>query len=205
MVQKSAVKGRPRGFDPDRVLVQVRDTFWRYGYAGTSMDQLASATGLHKPSLYGAFGDKKRLYLRSLDQYLDQVRGEIGEALVRPKLMDSLRGLVDVGIGLFSRTGGAGCFMMSTAVPEAGEDTEISEIVRRAMDSLDRALVHRFEKAAADGEIPADCDMEMLARIMVSSHYDLSARARAGYPVDQLKAHGERTLDLIGRLTQRPG
>ena len=50
MVQKnsaapSAPRGRPRSFDTDEVLDRVRDTFWRYGYAGTSMDQLSAATG----------------------------------------------------------------------------------------------------------------------------------------------------------------
>ena len=70
MVQKNSAapaRGRPRSFDTDDVLARVRDTFWKYGYAGTSMDQLSAATGLHKPSLYGAFGDKKALYLAALD------------------------------------------------------------------------------------------------------------------------------------------
>ena len=44
----------------DQVMAGVRDAFWRHGFAGTSMDQLAAATGLHKPSLYGAFGAQSR-------------------------------------------------------------------------------------------------------------------------------------------------
>ena len=94
MVQKSSTtpchRGRPRSFDADRVLGQVRDTFWRHGFAGTSMDQLSAATGLHKPSLYGAFGDKKALYMETLNRYRAEARAQFAEALALPKVMDSI-------------------------------------------------------------------------------------------------------------------
>src|SRR3712207_4372972 len=139
MVQKAVSRGRPRGFEPGDVLAKVRDTFWRHGYSGTSVDQLVSATGLHKPSLYGAFGDKKRLYLAALDQYLEEARRAFGAALARPTLHESLCAMADGAIEMFMRGDGygKGCFMMITAVPEASDDPEIVAVVRRAMDSLD--------------------------------------------------------------------
>ena len=199
MVQKSAPKGRPRSFDADQVLASVRDTFWRHGYAGTSMDQLSAATGLHKPSLYGAFGDKRRLYLESLDRYLAEARAEFGAALSRPRLIDSLTELFGRSILLFTRgDGGAtGCFMVSTAIPVAGEDPEILAIVRAAMDELDRALVRRFEAAIAAGELPQGADPRALARIVSSSHYEIGARARAGYERAQLERLAAQTVELV--------
>ncbi|MGE0180281.1 MAG: TetR/AcrR family transcriptional regulator, partial [Sphingomonas sp.] len=103
MVKKesAAPRGRPRSFDTDQVLDRVRDTFWRYGYAGTSMDQLATATGLHKPSLYGAFGDKRKLYLAALDNYLADIRAEFAEAFAIPDLFDSLRAMTEWSIDKF--------------------------------------------------------------------------------------------------------
>src|ERR1700693_5695172 len=64
---------RPRGFDETTVLRRARDRFWSTGFAGTSIDEVATATGLGKGSLYGAFGDKHQLYLRVLDQYCTEV------------------------------------------------------------------------------------------------------------------------------------
>ena len=200
MVQKSPARGRPRSFDPDRVLTDVRNTFGRHGYAGTSMDQLALATGLHKPSLYGAFGDKKQLYFETLSRYLADAREQFGAALSRPRLVDCLTEVSERAIDLFTRNGPNGCFMMSTAMPEAGGDAEISRVVREAMDSLDRALVHRFQLAIDAGELSADADCEGLARIVVASHYDLSARARAGYSKEELRALASRSLDLVRKL-----
>jgi TetR/AcrR family transcriptional regulator, copper-responsive repressor len=204
MVQKNpaasaAVRGRPRGFDTDQVLGRVRDTFWRYGYAGTSMDQLSAATGLHKPSLYGAFGDKKRLYLAALDNYLADIRAEFAEAFAVPDLFDSLYQVSERSIDKFmgGGEGATGCFMMNTAMTEAGEDPEISRVVRESMDGLERAMVRRLQKGIEAGEISDRVDPQSLAMILLANHYELSARARAGYSRDELRVLADRALDLV--------
>jgi AcrR family transcriptional regulator len=203
MVQKipraSPTRGRPRGFDAEIVLGQVRDTFWKHGFAGTSMDQLSAATGLHKPSLYGAFGDKKQLYMETLNRYRAEARAQFGAALAKPGVIDSIADLLDRAIAMYTRGEGfgAGCFMMNTAVTVAGEDPEILAFVRDAMEALDRALTRRFERAIAEGELKADADAAGLARIVVTGHYDLSVRARAGYSREELAALGAQTLGLV--------
>jgi AcrR family transcriptional regulator len=209
MVQKSSVaagRGRPRSFDTDEVLARARDTFWKYGYSGTSMDQLSVATGLHKPSLYGAFGDKKALYLAALDNYLAEVRAEFAEAFAVPTLFDSLYQVSECSIDKFLRgkNDGTGCFMMSTAVPEAAEDPEIGRVVRSSMESLERAFVRRFEKAVADGEIPATVDPNVLTMILVANHYEMSGRARSGYSRAELRTMADRAQDLVKSLVGFP-
>ena len=188
------------------MLDRVRDTFWRYGYAGTSMDQLAAATGLHKPSLYGAFGDKKKLYLAALDNYLADVRAEFAEAFAIPDLFESLKAMTEWSIDKFmgKEEVGAGCFMMHTAMPEATEDPEISRVVRESIDSLDRALVRRFEQAIEVGQISPQADPRALAMVMVANHYELSGRARAGYSRDELRALADRALALVEAMSGRP-
>jgi TetR/AcrR family transcriptional regulator, copper-responsive repressor len=211
MVQKnstaqSAPRGRPRSFDTDEVLDRVRDTFWRYGYSGTSMDQLSAATGLHKPSLYGAFGDKKKLYLAALDNYLADVRAEFAEAFAVPDLFESLAAMTEWSIDKFMGKDetGPGCFMMHTAMPEANEDPEISRVIRESMDSLDRALVRRFEKAIEVGQISAAADSRALAMVMVANHYEISGRARAGYSRAELRALADRAIDLARAMAGAP-
>jgi hypothetical protein len=82
-------------------------------------------------------------------------------------------------------------------MPEASEDPEISRTVRESMDSLDRALVRRFEKAKEVGQICEDCDPHALAMVMVSNHYEISGRARAGYSREELRALADRALGLV--------
>jgi AcrR family transcriptional regulator len=203
---KSAPRGRPRSFDTDEVLDRVRDTFWRYGYSGTSMDQLSAATGLHKPSLYGAFGDKKKLYLAALDNYLADVRAEFAEAFAVPDLFESLAAMTEWSIDKFMGKDetGPGCFMMHTAMPEASEDPEISRVIRESMDSLDRALVRRFEKAIEVGQISAAADPRALAMVMVANHYEISGRARAGYSRTELRALADRAIGLARAMAGAP-
>ncbi|MFX9646043.1 TetR/AcrR family transcriptional regulator, partial [Acinetobacter baumannii] len=62
-------RGRPREFDPDEVLDKVRAVFEEKGFAGASLDDLAAAAGLNRPSLYAAFGDKEQLYIHALRRY----------------------------------------------------------------------------------------------------------------------------------------
>jgi AcrR family transcriptional regulator len=209
MVQKPPARGRPRSFDPDQVLARARETFWKHGYAGTSMDQLAAASGLHKPSLYGAFGDKKQLYLAALDDYLAEVRADFVKAFALPGLKAALEAAREVSLDKFlgcgtpasAGAGGAmGCFMMNTAMPEAIEDPEISRVVRGAMESLELALFYRLEKAKADGELAANADPQELAMILIANHYELAARARAGYSREELRALANRAFDLVRRL-----
>ena len=60
---------RPREFDEDRVIEVLTRVFWEKGYEATSMQDLVKATGLLKGSLYGAFGDKKALYMKVWESF----------------------------------------------------------------------------------------------------------------------------------------
>src|SRR5690348_9419668 len=61
-------RGRPRAYDPQAALQRATDRFWRSGYSSTSLDEISAATGMNRPSLYAAFGDKHTLYLKALDR-----------------------------------------------------------------------------------------------------------------------------------------
>lgn len=63
--------GRPRGFDEAIAVDAAAEVFRRGGYAAASVDQLVEATGMHRGSLYNAFGSKHGLFLRVLDAAAD--------------------------------------------------------------------------------------------------------------------------------------
>src|SRR5215475_5810980 len=73
-------RGRPRAYQPEVALARALDVFWREGFAGTSLDDLSAATGMNRPSLYGAFGDKRELYIKSYEAYRDRARVRMSEA-----------------------------------------------------------------------------------------------------------------------------
>lgn len=86
--------GRPRGFDEEQVVAQASDLFITHGYEATSIDEIVEATGLHRGSLYKAFGSKRGLFVASVrrlvDEQLPQVSGAGSDPLVEPEMLDLL-------------------------------------------------------------------------------------------------------------------
>ena len=75
MVQTAErARGRPRDYDPEIALTRAMDLFWASGYAATSLDDLSSAMGMNRPSIYAAFGDKEALYRLAFDHYRSRAR-----------------------------------------------------------------------------------------------------------------------------------
>ncbi|MDO9380018.1 MAG: helix-turn-helix domain-containing protein [Nocardioidaceae bacterium] len=59
--------GRTRTFQESEAVDAAAEVFRQRGYAATSVDNLVEATGVHRGSLYGAFGSKHGLFMRALD------------------------------------------------------------------------------------------------------------------------------------------
>src|SRR3569833_2763724 len=76
--------GRPREFDIEKALDAALCVFWRKGYEGASYADLTEATGVERPALYSAFGNKEALFRRVLARYDEQYLGYIAEALQLP-------------------------------------------------------------------------------------------------------------------------
>src|SRR5215831_11278664 len=76
-------RGRPRAYEPEVALGKALGLFRKGGFAATSLDDLSAATGMNRPSLYGAFGDKRELYIKSYQRYRDDARAAMIEIFRR--------------------------------------------------------------------------------------------------------------------------
>ena len=206
MVQKSLVphssarRGRPRAYDPEQALDQAMATFWDAGYAATSLDELSAATGMNRPSLYGAFGDKHSLYLATLERYRAAAREDVRRALLAEvPLRQSLRRFYDKALSLYlsGEKGARGCFMIGTAATESVADPEIRTFLLDALREIEQALEARIRATVATGELPKDADTAALGKIAASVLYSLAIQARAGLSKAGLEAIVTAALDLI--------
>ena len=180
-----ARRGRPRAFEPDTALAQAMDVFWSDGFAATSLDDISAATGLNRPSLYGAFGDKRALYLQAYGQY----RKRVNEAFpplfaAREPLRVKLRRILIAALDLYlsGEEGPRGCFTVLSAASDAIADPDLHELVGEAIDGTDRAFARLFADAREAGELPAGADPRRLARMASATIHTLSIRARARIP-----------------------
>lgn len=201
MVQKqSAKRGRPRSYDPDTALAQAMAVFWDAGYAGTSLDDISEGTGLNRPSLYSAFGDKRALYLKTLRGYRDRGSEAINEAFGHHEpLRAALRRIYERAVALYlsGESGARGCFLIGTAVTEAVLDPEVRTTLREALREFDVLFEKRIRRASEDGELQRDADPVALARVASAILHTLAIRSRAGEPRKVLDATIAAGLDAI--------
>ncbi|MBV8796324.1 MAG: TetR/AcrR family transcriptional regulator [Hyphomicrobiales bacterium] len=198
MVQKTARdapkvgsrrRGRPRAFEAETALAQAMDVFWSDGFAATSLDDVSAATGLNRPSLYGAFGDKRALYLKAYGEYRKRVNEQFQPLFVtseplRVKLKHILIAALD--LYLSGPNGPRGCFTVLSAASEAIADPDLHGLVSEAIDGTDRAFGRLFADARAAGELPQSADPRRLARMATATIHTLSIRARARVPRAQI-------------------
>lgn len=193
-------RGRPRSFDADQVLDRARAVFWNLGYAATSLGDIAAATGLNRPSLYGAFGDKHALYIAALEKTAAQSVESITRALASDApLRETLTGFYAAAIRVY-RAGDAGprgCFVVGTAVTEAVDDADVRALLSRYLADCDALFAARFERAKAAGDFPAGLDPKSVAPIAAAAMHTLAIRARAGDPETALQAIGHAAVALI--------
>src|ERR1700726_2682929 len=114
-------RGRPRAYEPEIALGKALDLFRKGGFAATSLDDLSAATGMNRPSLYGAFGDKRELYIKSYQRYRDDARAAMidifrEELPIRERLARIYAVALD--IYLSGELGPRGCFTVMTATSE---------------------------------------------------------------------------------------
>jgi TetR/AcrR family transcriptional regulator, transcriptional repressor for nem operon len=82
--------GRNRGFVEAEVVSRAGTAFLRAGYEGTSVEDLVTATGLHRGSLYQTFGSKRGLFLACLRAALAAPAGASGEESTTDLVLVSL-------------------------------------------------------------------------------------------------------------------
>jgi TetR/AcrR family transcriptional regulator, copper-responsive repressor len=193
-------RGRPRAYDPKTALARAADTFWKAGYAGTSLDDLAAATGMNRPSLYAAFGDKRELYLKTLQHYRDEYRALARQTLADdPTLRVFLKRFYDAALDIYlAGEGGArGCYSIGTAATEATVDPNVRAFLADSTRATDAFLKSRIDKARERGEIAQGSDTTALAYLATATMHTIAIRSRAGLARKELDAIVDAAIDVI--------
>ncbi len=193
-------RGRPRAYDPDVALRRATRAFWRDGFAGTSLDALGEAMEMNRPSLYGAFGDKRDLYLAAIDRYVVVSSADMAEALGgEARLADALLRVYDRALGLYFADAKSplGCFLIGTAATEAARDAGVRKKLGAGLRELTSAFEARFARARTDGEIAPSADPALLADLAAAVLFSIALRARAGDSRASLRAFARAAVAFV--------
>ena len=197
-----ATIGRPRGFDIDEALDAALVVFWRQGYEGTTLTDLASAMGINRPALYAAFEGKKELFVRAIDRYyaVDAARTFLvlqeptAWAVTEQYLLRSIEQLTNPGRPL-------GCFVLQSALVCSEENADIAGLMARQRKLEEEMLSQRYARAQEEGDLSADEDPAALARFVFTFRHGLAVMACGGTARDELTDSARRMLAALDRET----
>ena len=193
-------RGRPRAYQPELALARALDVFWKEGFSATSLDDLSAATGMNRPSLYGAFGDKRELYIKSYEAYRDRARARMGEAFAANiPMREMLEKIYAIALDMYlsGKDGPRGCFTVMTATSEAVFDPAIRDLVITGLVETDRFFARIFKRARERGELAPSADPQVLAHLASATLHTIAVRARAQVPRAELEGIVKGALDVM--------
>src|SRR6187397_1142673 len=192
--------GRPRAYQPEIALGKALDLFRKGGFAATSLDDLSAATGMNRPSLYGAFGDKRELYIKAYQRYrADAAAAMIGIFRDQQPIRQRLGRIYAVALDIYlsGDAGPRGCFTLVTAASEAVADPDIRAMVQEGLTGMDKAFAACFRRAKEKGELSDNADPAVLAQLASATLHSIAVRARARTPRGELEAIVNGAIDVM--------
>jgi TetR/AcrR family transcriptional repressor of nem operon len=170
---------RPREFDEPTVLEAAMRCFWNRGFEQTSMRDLAGEMGITSASLYNAFGDKRSLYRRALDYYLEQsVRDRVARLSPLPPF-SALRAFFDeiVERSVIDKQR-RGCMLVNSALELAPYDPELQKLVADEMIFIESFFLRCVAAAQEEGTITTRRPADELATLLLSVLLGIRVLAR---------------------------
>ena len=174
-------------------------TFWAKGYDGTTVDDLAAAMGIGRPSLYATFHDKETLFARSLEHYIHKIGSLTVQALQTPSdIHDAVRGFLRQAVENATAEGlPRGC-MMSNVAPIVS-DTNIQELSTALLTQPAKLVEQRLRDAVNCRQLPSDFPCALRARQIIDLSTGLTARARLGAAREELLSDAADAAALFFR------
>lgn len=175
-------RGRPRSIDRTAMLDAATHAFWRLGYDGASLGELTDATGVSRPTLYAAFGDKAALFRAVLGHYGQSI-GNAPLSAFQPESE------IAAAVEAFLRTSAegntapgapSGCLIANCAATAAERDPGLRDDLARGTADLTARLAERFSDEVAAGHLAPEPSPEARATLMVDFMNAQAVRARSG-------------------------
>lgn len=186
---------RPRQFDEETALDAALQLFWQKGYVNTSVDDLLTAMGVNRWSMYNTFGDKEALFLKALERYVLMWRGQIAQLVAsEPSPRARARRLLDA---LFeqvrSDSRAWGCLIVNSAFEYPQIPERAQKIVKRSLAALEKVFADAIAQAQETGELPVSGAPHAIAQTLLAA---LNG-ARAAWKLQQNKASIDSVRGLL--------
>ena len=187
--------GRNREFDMDEALEAALCVFWRKGYEGTSYTDLTQATGVERPALYSAFGNKEALFRQVLKRYYEHYLDFIPAALELQTSREVAAHILFSAADLNTRyPDRKGCLVVNGALAGSDDVEPIRLALINSRVEGEVSLRNRFERAKQEGDLPETANCAVLAAFVLAVVHGIAVQAKAGFSRNMLEAVAEQAL-----------
>jgi AcrR family transcriptional regulator len=174
-------RGRPREFDADQALDRATEVFWRQGYDGTSITDLTASMGINAPSLYAAFGNKRQIFDKVMDRYMQTRLARRAEALSLDDPVEAARqyleGVVQDGT---MPDHPKGCLMVGGALVCSDANRDVADQLTTLRIAVRNDLQRLFTRAIKAGRLPAHADAASLGTYVAAVAQGITVEASNG-------------------------
>jgi AcrR family transcriptional regulator len=205
-VEEAGAGGRRPQYDVDRLLEVAVGVFIERGYDGTSMEDLARATGISKSSIYHHVESKEQLLRLAVSRALDELsvimeeKGAViaGAADEGSRAIDRLRYVIGRVVEVLCAE-----LPYVTLLLRVRGNTETERWALDRRRRFDRFVRVILEQAVAEGDIAADVEPAVAERLVLGMINSLTEWYRPGrIGVDELR---EAVVTMSMHGLQAPG
>ena len=191
-----------RNFDSEEVLDRVMRTFWSHGYRGTSLEDLARATGLRKGSLHNAFGNKEDLFLLALERYAEVFDTRFNNTFNDPNPERAIARFLEMVIERMSDPSNPrGCLSTYACMEWQDLPPKAAAKVLQALQELEERLTELIEKGQQQGNFASQKDARSLARFLIATTRGMATLHKVTGNLDALRDVANSALTILSLLS----
>lgn len=179
--------GRSKEFDEKAALRKAMELFWEQGYEKTSMQDLVDYMGIHRRSIYDTFGDKRSLFLASLNHYEELIVKEM-ESIIS-STSSTKQAIRDVFIFILNAIEQypKGCLSVNAAVELSLVDKEIGCIVTKMFNRTEDMLNNLIKRGQNSGELSKEIDSDNTSRFLHNNLVGIRVLIKTNYDKKELE------------------
>lgn len=192
---------RHKAFEETAALEKAMQVFWKNGYNATSMEDLVTAMGINRASLYGTFGDKKQLYMAALRQFQRESQGQNGQIMARashsPKsqLFGLLQNQLEQSL---ADAENKGCMMANATAEMAILDADVCQLVVQNKCAVEALFEQLIQAGQAAGEFRAQIEPSEGAAFLVNYLNGMRVVSKTRPDAEKMRTSLALALSVLG-------
>jgi TetR/AcrR family transcriptional repressor of nem operon len=192
--------GRTSTFENKVALNKAMHLFWRKGYEHCSLAELLEAMEIGNSSFYNTFGNKKKVFMQTLELYYTDAADHTREIFTSERsIQEKIHAMFQYAIERqLDPDCPKGCFIVNTVSADAIEDPDILRQVRYYLDTFEYSLERALTQAIKGNQLDPNIDARSTAAVLNFYLQGLMKLSLLEYPIAKLRQQTDYFLTALG-------